>query len=57
MPSPNIDRKTRFVAPLCHGIDKKTIQHETRIEKQFETQVIHWINNLNNMIKKHNNNK
>jgi hypothetical protein len=36
MLSSNIGRKTRFIAPLCHGTDKKKNQHKTRIEKQFE---------------------
>jgi hypothetical protein len=57
MLSSNIGRKTRFIAPLCHGTDKKKIQHKTRIEKQFEIRVFDWINNLNNIIKKYNNNK
>ena len=57
MPSSNIGRKTRFIAPLCHGTDKKKFQHKTRIEKQFEIRVFDWINNLNNIIEKYNNNK
>jgi hypothetical protein len=57
MLSSNIGRKTRFIASLCHGIDKKQFQNKTRIEKQFEIRVFDWINNLNNIIKKYNNNK